>query len=363
MWRKVLGLMLGLLVLGAIGGITTAGSGTNTGESNGFQDISQKDIAPYVQQLDREGYVFFEGKQAVQLAEELTKRLGKKLTISLNFSELKDKNITFIGVAVRPASGRYITMFYIVQGQYDSNDIREFMEERGGFLKEPLTYTTYDEPGRDWKWIGSTSWKTKYAYHYDGKVYHAIRVKYYYATSTSGQYAYLAEISNIGDMDRNYFALKELYTRVTVPTQDAWFEDFLPFGHGGPQTQYYEEQSFNYGSFSGDLTYYASAGYSTSTNDAYYFRWDTHSENPNWDFQVKWYDFKKKTWHGDEFAWGIGFKTTSSVIEIVENSYDDAAFNYNAKASFYVRTMSGAIITIDPPAITFTNFVNPYEIS
>ncbi|AAL80157.1 hypothetical protein PF0033 [Pyrococcus furiosus DSM 3638] len=68
-------------------------------------------------------------------------------------------------------------------------------------------------------------------------------------------------------MDRKYFALKELYTQVNVPIQDAWFEDFLPFGHGGPQTQYYEEKSFSYDTFSGDLTYYASAGYSISTND------------------------------------------------------------------------------------------------
>lgn len=363
MWRKMFGLMLGLLILGAIGGIATASSGVDAGKSHTVQNIPRKDITSYVQQLERNGYVIFEGKQAVQLAEELTKRLGKKLTISLNFSELKDKDITFIGVAVRPVGGRYITMFYIVQGQYDFNDIREFITERSSFLKEPLTYTRGDEPGRDWRWIGSTRWKAKYTYYYGGKAYHAIRVKYYYATSTSGQYAYLAEISHIGDMNRNYFALKELYTQITVPTQDAWFEEFLPFGHGGPRTQYYEEQSFDYGAFSGDLTYHASAGYSTSTNDDYYFRWNAHSENPNWDFHVKWYDFKKKTWYGDKFAWGIGFKTTSSVIEIVKNRYDDAVFKYNAKASFYVRTMSGAIITRSSSTITFTNFVNPYGIS
>ncbi|AEC51549.1 hypothetical protein PNA2_0633 [Pyrococcus sp. NA2] len=233
----------------------------------------------FVRQLKENGYLFFEGNNSIKFAQEVLERSGGNMTISFDVSTLKSRNIAFIGIAVRPLGKRYITMLYVVEGQYDSNDLREFLRERIAFLKEPLVMST----DRDWKFIGSTTWKVKYASQYGGQVYHAIRIKYYYTTSTSGQYAYLAEISQIGDVDRKYLALKELYTQVNVPIQNAWFEDFLPFGHGGPQTQYYEERSFSYDTFSGDLTYHASAGYSISTNDGYYFRWEAHSKNPNWD--------------------------------------------------------------------------------
>ncbi|CAB49025.1 hypothetical protein [Pyrococcus abyssi] len=353
MFRKIIVIIFGILVITEViimpGTAKADIKATSVTVPNTPQDL-------FVSQLKEKGYLFFKGNNSIKLAQGVLEKLGKNMTISFNVSALKNRDIAFVGIALRPLGKKYITMLYVVEGQCDVNDVKEFLRERITFLREPLIMSA----DRDWKFIGSTTWKVKYTSQYGGQVYHAIRVKYYYTTSTSGQYAYLAEISHIGDVDRKYLALKELYTQVNVPIQNAWFEDFLPFGHGGPQTQYYEEKSFSYDMFSGDLTYYASAGYSISTNDGYYFKWEAHSRNPNWDFRVRWYDFKKKTWYGSDFAWGVGFKTTSSVIEIVESGNKNAAFRYTARGSFYVRAMSGAIRTVAPPSITFTNFVNPH---
>ncbi|AAL80158.1 hypothetical protein PFDSM3638_00095 [Pyrococcus furiosus DSM 3638] len=170
MLRRIAAIILGILITVGMAKADTKATPTPPNISQDF----------FLRQLREEGYLIFKGNESIKLAQEVLEKLEKDVTISLNLSDLK-RNISFVGIAVRPFGRRYITMLYIVEGRYNINDIREFLVERSAFLKEPLEIKGVN---RGWKFIGSTTWKVRYASQYGGQVYHAIRIKYYYTAST-----------------------------------------------------------------------------------------------------------------------------------------------------------------------------------
>ncbi len=351
-WKSLLAVLIGLLMVGVAAGSAYA--------------MVQKPIHPILpsQPLTKA----FTGPNAQIQARAFLKRLP--VTLTLNFNTMND--ITFIGIALRPVSnGVYIPAYYIVQGakpgEYPllQRKFTEFAESHFRVQVSNIKIASSIQPNVNWNYAGSIDYITHTASHLGQEGYLQLKGWYYYYIIDQHTVEYYAQTKLRGDVSSSAVAVKDLDLHVSRGHTHEVIDDFLPDGHIGPTTSYYE-------SLTVELTpediakISASAGYSVNTNDDYYFRIDTHTADPNSYVDFHAYDFKKKvSWWFDSPAWGRSFymetATTMKTTSTATTTYF-GVFKYNVSGEFYFNTPSGAVITESPEDIDISVFVYPPHI-
>ncbi|QDA31135.1 hypothetical protein FH039_05325 [Thermococcus indicus] len=346
--KSLLAVLLGLLVVGATTGSVHA--------------VVQKPIHPILpsQPLTKA----FTGPNAQIQARAFLK--GLPVTLTLNFDTMN--NITFIGIALRPAgNGAYIPAYYIVQGakpwEYSliQRKFTEFAEGHFRAQVSDIKIASSIEPNVNWNYAGSIDYITHTVSYLGQSGYLEFKGFYYYYVIDQNTIEYYAQTKLRGDVSSSAVAVKDLDLHVSRGHTHEVIDDFLPDGHIGPTTSYYE-------SLTVELTpeeatkISASAGYSVNTNDDYYFRIDTHTADPNSYVDFHAYDFKKKSWWRDPPAWGRSFymktATTMKTTSTATTTYF-GVFKYRVSGEFYFKTPDYTVITKSPEDIDVSVFVYP----
>ncbi|NJE01181.1 hypothetical protein E3E42_04605 [Thermococcus sp. JdF3] len=324
MKRKfLLAVLLGLLVMGA-----TTGS---------VPEEVQKPIHPILpsQPLTKA----FTGPNAQIQARAFLK--GLPVTLTLNFDTMN--NITFIGIALRPAgNGTYIPAYYIVQGakpwEYSliQRKFTEFAEGHFRAQVSDIKIASSIEPNVNWNYAGSIDYITHTVSYLGQSGYLEFKGFYYYCVIDQNTIEYYAQTKLRGDVSSSAVAVKDLDLHVSRGHTHEIIDDFLPDGHVG--------------------------SYSVNTNDGYYFRIDTHTADPNSYVDFHAYDFKKKSWWRDPPAWGRSFymktATTMKTTSTATTTYF-GVFKYRVSGEFYFKTPDYTVITKSPKDIDVSVSVYP----
>ena len=298
----------------------------------------------------------FTGKDAVKQAAKFL--AGKRLTLRIGLGS--EKNVTFVGVALRPVGeNTYVPAYLIVEGatpaQYRAlkREFEEFARVHFSTKVSGVKVSSTIEPNVNWDYAGSIDWITSTTgSFFSGKGVLELKGFYYYYPIDANTIEYYAKTKIRGDVSSSDMALKDLRLRVSKEGAYEAIDDFLPDGHIGPTTSYSEAVAVELSSDSA-AKISASAGYSLNTNDGYYFRMDTHTLNPNDYVEFHAYDFKKNVpLLPDPPAFGKSFFFESAVTIKVRspgNACHFGIFKYDASAEFYSLTPAVIIPISMPP--------------
>lgn len=309
----------------------------------------------------------FTGKNAVSQAEIFL--AGKHLTLTVKFNSMK--NLTFIGIALRPVGeDTYIPAYYIVEGAKPSQ-YQLLMKKFKTFAEAHFRSEVYNvrvnsaiEPNVNWNYAGSIDWITSTTSFLNQKGVLELKGFYYYYIIDSNTVEYYAVTKVRGDVSSSRVSLKDLRLHVSREGTYEAIDDFLPDGHIGPTTSY--SKSVLVGLSSDKIAQIsASAGYTVNTNDKYYFRLDTHTLNPNQYVDFHAYDFKKNVFLApDHPAWGKSFYFNTAVtmkVNSPSNACYFGVFEYDASAEFYFQVPVGVVpvTTKSPNDIKISVYVYP----
>lgn len=331
-------------------------------------------ISESSQKLLRGDPVYFYGDDAPENAQRLIDSLKTKLSIVVDFKELKKSNIKFIGIVTKPTPGdRYYTVYYIVEGpridlQKEIRELQKISEEVKrtdiGILStrsklSPLSL----QVSYDWNPIGSVQWKRS-ALDSASRAYLEFKADYSYVTTTSGQYWYLVHTVTQGRAMTSTVAVKSLETVIDANhPQNSWqqIEDWCPKNDGGPQTVYsytFQINNAKEGSVSATVSY--------ETSDGYYMKWKDRTSGYESRLDVTHEYYKQRYLHPD-IAWGSQLTVEPSAIFSADPSKGMGrtyylSLDHVVKGTFWIRGGSGVIYTMSAPPIKFHVTVYPWKI-